>query len=101
MYLAAALSNPTTLDRLREIPWDFWMRLGTGVLVIVALVIVLRKVAKMNKVVLTIGTFIVVTVVGFNWIYERNEPKWASPAVSFLSGWFPTKGKIEQKKSGL
>jgi len=95
MFLLAAATPATpvtTLDKLKAIPPEFWTRLGLAVLVIIAFVFVLRKVAKMNKVVLTIVTFIIVTVVGFNWVYERNEPGWATPAVAFLAGWFPTKG---------
>lgn len=88
-FLAAA----TTADKLKEIPLDFWWKLGLGIIGLVVLVILLRKVAKTNKVVLTVVVFVVLTVVGFNWIYERNEPKWATPVVEWLSGFFPTKGK--------
>jgi hypothetical protein len=82
----------TTLDKLKEIPPEFWMRLGLAVLAVIALVFFLRKVAKMNKVVLAVVIFFIVTVVGFNWVYERSEPAWATPVVNFLSGFFPTKG---------
>lgn len=71
---------------------EFWIKMGIAVVALVVLVIVLRKVAKMNKVLLGVIVFIVVTVVGFNWIYERNEPEWATPAVNWLAGFFPTKG---------
>lgn len=82
----------TALDKLKAIPPEFWMRLGLAVLAVFALVFVLRKVAKMNRVVLTVVSFFIVTVGGFSWIYERSEPAWATPVVSFLAGWFPTKG---------
>jgi hypothetical protein len=73
------------------------MRLGLAVLAVIGLVFFLRKVAKMNKVVLAVVTFVVVTVVGFNWVYERTEPEWATPMVGFLSGFFPTKGPPAKK----
>ena len=82
----------STLEKIRAIPADSWLRLGLAVVVLVAFIVVLRKVAKMNKVVLTAVTFFVATVVGFNWIYERTEPEWARPVVSFLAGFLPTKG---------
>ena len=94
MLFLAATPAPvpgTTLDRLKEIPLDFWLKLGTAVVALIVIVVLLRKVAKMNKVVLTMVVFILVTVVGFNWIYERNEPTWATPFVSFLSGFLPSK----------
>lgn len=76
---------------------EFWMRLGLGVLVVIGIVFFLRKVAKMNKVVLAVVTFVIVTVVGFNWVYERSEPAWATPVVGFLANWFPTKGPPPKK----
>ena len=98
--LAAAVTkaaNGTTADKLRQIPAEFWLKMLLGVAVLIAVVIVLRKVAKMNKVFLGVGVFLVCTIVGFNWIYERNEPSWATPAVEWLSGFFPTKGKVTSK----
>lgn len=87
----------TALDRLKAIPLDFWIRIGIAVLVLVALIFFLKKVAKMNKVVVAAVTFIAVTVVGFNWVYERSEPPWATPAVNFLAGFLPTKGPPPKK----
>ena len=97
--LAAAVvgTTHTAVDRLRQIPMEFWLKVGLGVVVIVATVIVLRKVVHMNKVILGVGVGLVATFVGFNWIYERNEPGWASTPVQWLAGFFPTKGKIEAK----
>ena len=88
----------TTADRLREIPGDFWLKLLLAVAALIAVIIFLRKVAKMNKVVLTVGVLFTVTMAGFNWIYERNEPKWATPAVNWLSGFFPSKGAYATKQ---
>lgn len=92
LAVTTAPSTASTLDKLKAIPPDFWMRLGFAVLALVALVIFLRKVAKMNKVLLAAVVFFAATIVGFNWIYERNEPAWATPIVAFLSGFFPSKG---------
>ena len=80
------------MERFRQIPTDFWVRLGVGIAVLVVAVVVLRKLAKVNKVVLAVIVFVGLTVVGFNWIYERNEPTWATPVVKWLAEFFPTKG---------
>lgn len=93
-FLAAAAASKSTADRLRDIPAEFWMKIGLGILIIVAVVIALRKLAKVNKVVLTIVVLLVASIVGFNWIYERNEPAWATPAVNWLADYFPTKSGI-------
>ena len=94
---AKAIVPTTTLERLKSIPPEFWLRLCVAVVAIILLVFFLRKIAKMNKVVLVVVTGFIVTVIGFNWIYERDEPAWATPIVSFLSGYFPTKGVPPKK----
>jgi hypothetical protein len=99
-FLAAAAAPLTAADKLRQIPFEFWWKIGLGIAVIVATVIILRKVAKTNKVFLGVGVFLVGTIIGFNWIYERNEPKWASPAVNWLGGFLPTKGQVATKGHG-
>lgn len=88
----AAATAPSGMDRLRQIPGDFWVRIAIGVAVLIVAIILLRKLAKVNKVVLGAIIFLVVTIVGFNWIYERNEPAWATPAVQWLAEFFPSKG---------
>ena len=94
-FLAAAIASRSSAERLREIPPEFWIKIGIGILIIVGMVIALRKLAKMNKVILSIVVLLIVSIVGFNWIYERNEPKWATPAVEWLANYFPTKESIE------
>ena|SRR5438067_1832405 len=97
-FLAATMSaTQVVTERLHEVPIEFWGKIGLGVVVIVVTVILLRKIAKVNKVFLAVGVFLVFTIVGFNWIYERNEPSWASPAIQWLAGFFPSKGKVEAK----
>ncbi len=101
MLVLLATLPPSAFERVRQIPLGFWVRLGVIVLAIVAVVLVWRKVAAMNKVVLSVIVGIAITTLGFNWIYERNEPTWATPAVRWLGGFLPTKGVIETKKAGL
>jgi len=90
-FFAAAAAHSVT-DNLRQIPTEFWLKLLLGIVVLVAIVIVLRKLAKVNKVVLAITVLLVLFFVGMNWIYERNEPAWATPVVQWLAGYFPSKG---------
>jgi hypothetical protein len=99
MLLVVAAAN--TADRLKQIPTEFWVKAGLGVAGLIVAVILLRKLAKTNKVVLSIVAAVALSIVGFNWIYERNEPAWATPVVNWLAGFLPSKGKVEQKKSGL
>lgn len=99
--LIFAAAAPSVMDRLKGIPPQFWLRLGLVVLAIIAVVFVWRKVAGANKVILAVVGGLVLSFVGFNWIYQRNEPSWATPAVSWLGGFLPSKGALEAKKAGL
>lgn len=69
------------------------MRLGIGVAILIAVVFLLKKLFSVNKVVLAVVTFVALTIIGFNWIYERNEPRWATPVVQWLAEFFPSKRK--------
>jgi apolipoprotein N-acyltransferase len=95
--VAAAPAPHSTVERLQSIPLEFWWKMGVGVVGLVVLVIALRKLAHVNKLVLGIIVALVLSIIGFNWIYERNEPSWATPVVERLAGFFPTKDKIEHK----
>lgn len=95
MHFAVTTEASTALQRLGQVPTDFWIKIAIGVAVIVALVLVFRKLAQMNKVVLVVVAGLVVSAFGFSWIYERNEPHWATPAVSFLADFFPSKDRVE------
>lgn len=92
-----AASGAKTADRLKDIPPEFWYKVGIGVLGIIAVVIILRKIAKVNKVVLGVIVLLVLSFTGFNWIYERNEPAWATSFVERMANFFPTKGPMKQK----
>lgn len=98
LILAAATTPPTALEKLEKIPPAFWIKLGIAVLIIVAVVIVLRKLAHVNKVVLAVVFIVAASAVGFSWIYERNEPAWATPAVEKLAQFFPSKGAYAGKQ---
>jgi len=95
LFLAAA----TTLDKLKQIPPAFWLKVGAVVLGIIVVVIVLQKVAQMNKVVLAVIAFVVVMIVGVNWIYERNEPAFLTPLVDKIAPFLPSKGSYGAKQA--
>jgi hypothetical protein len=98
MLFLAATAAPTALEKLKAIPPAFWLKVGIAILAVIVVVIALRKVAQMNKIVLTVIVLIIMSTVGFNWIYERNEPAWATPVVEKLAGFFPSKGSYGSKQ---
>ncbi len=89
----------TTLEKLKQIPNDFWLKLGLVVVAIIAVVVFLRKVAKMNKIVLTVIVAVTFSVVGFNWVYERNEPAFLTPVVDRIAPFLPAKDSYSTKQA--
>lgn len=96
--LAEAAQKLTPLQKIENVSGQFWLKLILAVIAIALLLFVLKKIAAMNKIILCIIIFAVCAIVGFNWIYERNEPEWATPFVSTLAQWFPSKGAYEGKQ---
>lgn len=97
--LLAAATHSTPLEKLQKIPITFWINIGIAVAVIIALIIALRKLAHVNKIVLAVIVLIVLSTIGFNWVYDRNEPKWATPAVEWLAQFFPSKGAYASQQA--
>ena len=98
LFFAAAA---TTLDKLKQIPPQFWWKVGLVVLGLIAIVLVLQKLAGANKVVMAVVAFVIVMIVGVNWIYERNEPAFLTPLVDKIAPFLPSKGSYGAKqKSG-
>ena len=92
------LAVTSTLDKLKQVPTAFWWKVGAAVLAIIVIVFILQKVAQMNKVVLAIIVLVVFTVVGVNWIYERNEPAFMTPIINKIAPFLPSKGSYDAKQ---
>ena len=89
----------TALEKLQKVPPIFWLIVVGAVVGVVVGVVVLRKVAGTNKVVMAVVGFIIITVVGVNWIYDRNEPAFMTPFISKIAPFFPSKGAYENKQA--
>lgn len=99
LLLAAADATRSALDRLKDVPPAFWLKVGIAVLAVIAVVLVLRKLAQVNKAVLIVVVLIVVSAIGFSWVYERNEPAWATPVVEKLAQILPSKGSYDARQA--
>lgn len=97
MLLLAA----TTLEKLQAVPVKVWLNIGLAILIFIAAIIIIRKAAEMNKVLLSVIIFVIITSVGFNWIYARNEPKFLTPLIEPLAKFFPTAGKKADKEKHI
>jgi xanthine/uracil/vitamin C permease (AzgA family) len=89
----------SALEKAQSIPPATWLKLGIGIAAFIAVVFILRTVAKMNKVILGVVVFVVVTIFFFSWVYNRNEPKWMTPVIDKIAPFFPSAGSYNQKQS--
>lgn len=85
-------------ERVREIPNAFWVNLGVAVLLLILLVIILRKLAAVNTIVLVMAGIVAITGLGFSWIYERDEPKFMTPLVEKIAPLLPSKTTYKSKQ---
>ena len=88
----------SALETAQNIPPATWLKLGIGIAAFVIAIVILRKVAQMNKIVLGVIVFVVVSIVFFSWIYNRNEPKFLTPLIDRLAPFFPSAGSYAQKQ---
>lgn len=93
-----AVEKLTPLEKLKRVPPEFWWKIGLCMLVVIATVIVFRKLAGTNKVVMAVVAFVIFTVVGVNWIYERNEPAFLTPVIDKIAPFLPSKGAYATKQ---
>ena len=89
----------TTLDRLQQIPKDFWLKAGGAILGVIVVFIVIQKVLKINKFVMGGVIFVGGGILFFNWVYHRTEPKFMTPFVDKLAPFFPSAGAYETKQA--
>ncbi|MET0262194.1 MAG: hypothetical protein ABW223_04805 [Rariglobus sp.] len=94
MLLLAA----TALEKMQAVPPKVWLNIALGILILIAAIILIRKAAEMNKVLLAVIIFVVITGVGFNWVYARNEPKFLTPLIDPIAKFFPTAAKKAEKE---
>jgi hypothetical protein len=93
LFLAAS-----ALESVKQIPPSTWVKIGIALAAIIVVVVVLRKVANMNKIILGVVIFVVFTVVFFSWVYNRNEPAFLTPIVDRIAPFFPSAGSYNAKQ---
>lgn len=94
MLLLAA----SALDSVQKLPPSTWMKIGIGLVALIVAIFVVRKVAKVNKIVLGVIVLVVCSVVFFSWVYNRNEPAFLTPIVNRIAPFFPSAGAYQTKQ---
>ena len=85
----------TAAEKLKDVPVSFWINSGLVIAGFVIAVILLQRVAHMNKLVLALIVFVTLALVGFTWVYNRNEPAFLTPVVDAIAPFFPSKGAYQ------
>jgi hypothetical protein len=80
----------SALEKVSQVPGKVWLNVGIGLLIFIAAVYFIKQAAQVNKIWLAIIAAVVCALVGFNWIYSRNEPKFLTPFVDKLAPFFPS-----------
>jgi hypothetical protein len=96
-FLAAATATP--LEKLQNVSGQFWIKVIVIACILIGIIFLFKRVMGMNKIVLAIIGCVILGVVGFNWIYQRNEPEFLTPYVDVIAQWFPSKGAYETKQT--
>jgi apolipoprotein N-acyltransferase len=87
------------LEKLHNVSGQFWVAAIVFFIALAVALLLIRKVMGMNKIILVIIGCVVLGVVGFNWIYERNEPQFLTPYINTIAPFFPSKGAYDNKQT--
>ena len=89
----------TTLEKLQAVPARFWINVLLGISTFIVLLIVFRHAARMNKLLLGLLIVLLLTGVAFQWVFERNEPRFLTPYIDKIAPWFPSKIEYHQRQA--
>ena len=88
----------TALEKMQTLKPEVWLKIGIAVVAFVAVILIFRRVMRMNKIIAGVVVFVVCTVIFFSWVYNRNEPKFLTPVVNKIAPFFPSAGAYETKQ---
>lgn len=88
----------TALERLQRIPPRFWLQAAVAIVAVIVAVTIVRSLARLNKVVVAVAAFVVLVILFFSWIYNRNEPRFLTPVIDKIAPFFPSKNSFEKKQ---
>ncbi len=94
LFLAAS-----ALEKAAQLPKSFWVNVVMAIGGLLIGIILFQHAARMNKLVLTLIVFLLITVVGFQRIFERNEPRFMTPTIDKIAPFFPSKINYAGKQS--
>lgn len=88
----------SALDKMKTLPPDVWLKIGIVVVGIIVVVLVFRRLMKVNKLIGGIIVVMVCSILFFSWVYNRNEPKFLTPVIEKIAPFFPSAGAYNEKQ---
>jgi len=88
----------SAIEKAQSMKPEVWLKIGIAIVAFVAVIILYRRIMRVNKVIAGVIVFVVCTVVFFSWVYNRNEPKFLTPIVEKIAPFFPTAGSYSNKQ---
>ena len=70
-------------------PAGFWVKILIAAVVLLVLFTVLRKLARAGQIITTVLVLLIMGVIGFKWVRDRDEPEFMTPVVNFVASFFP------------
>jgi len=80
----------TAVEKLQTLKPEVWLKIGIAVFAFVAVILLWRRVMKMNKFIVAIIVFVSFTVLFFSWVYNRSEPAFLTPLVNIIAPFLPS-----------
>jgi uncharacterized membrane protein len=81
----------SAIEKVRQLPAKDLANLGLIVLVLIVAIFIIKQAAKMNRFVLFMILLVTALVVGFTWVYQRNEPRFLTPLIDGIAPFLPHK----------
>lgn len=94
MYLLAV----SAVEKAQSLPPSMWLKIALGLAIALVAILIARRAARTNKVVLGVALFVVTTILFFSWVYNRNEPRFLTPVVEKIAPFFPSASSYKVKQ---
>jgi cbb3-type cytochrome oxidase subunit 3 len=88
-----SLLATTTLEKLQQVPSHTWWTIALAIVGFIVVVVLIRFAAQMSKLLLGGIVLFLLFLLCTQWVYERDEPAWATPIIEPLAQFLPSKGK--------
>jgi glucan phosphoethanolaminetransferase (alkaline phosphatase superfamily) len=88
----------TAIEKMQTMKPELWLKIGIAVVAFVAAILIFRRIMRMNKIIAGVIVFVIVTVVFFSWVYNRNAPAVMTPVIEKIAPFFPSANSYTTKQ---